>query len=156
MSEILEYTGSEISGLEILGVANPETIQFLNTTSNGRPDWNGLRIKIKDSVAIFLVIDGYLRGIPNEMTYNNLFPDQKNILVLPPKVDNLPVGSNLSSGAKLIKSTDSNTIYLFTDKLKRPIASPNIFKKYYFDSSKVQSLDSNVVDALPNGPLIQD
>jgi hypothetical protein len=156
MLEILEYSGSEVSGLEILGVANPETIQFLNITSQGRPDWNGLRLQVKGSEAKYLVIDGFLRGIPNEETYYNLFPDLKNILVLPPKVENLPVGSNLSDGAKLIKSMNSKTIYLVTDKLKRPIASPDIFEKYYFDSSKVKSLEPIFVDTFPNGPLIQD
>ena len=37
-----------------------------------RPDLNGLRVKSPTSPAVYLILDGYRRWIPDPDTYNNL------------------------------------------------------------------------------------
>ena len=167
MSEIIEYSGPEISGIKIEGIANPEEIQVLTEPLSfgtgvpleeritARPELNGKRIKTVDSPAIYLVIDGYRRGIPNPSTYNNLFRDWNNILISF-DITSIPVAPSISSGALLVKSSDSNKVFLLSDGQKRHISSPKIMDKYNFNWDRVNIVAPIFLSSIPTGAIIQD
>lgn len=118
-----------------------------------RPDLNGVRLKGPANPAIYVVIDGYRRWIPNPATYNNLFRDWNGVLV----VSNLPdiaEAEPLSSGAVLARPAGMAPVYLVSNGVKRWITAPSVMDKYYFDWSKVQSLPITVVNSIPTGSNI--
>lgn len=131
------------------------------TTSQGstaqiqgeHPELNGYRIKTVNSPAVYLVLDGKRRGIPNEATYFNLFRSWDGIQNVI-DIDRIDDGGNLSDGAILAKSPSSAAVYLVSNGMKRGITSAAVFDKYSFDWDKIVTLSAVVLDAVPNGPVI--
>lgn len=117
------------------------------------PELNGYRIKTVTSAAVYLVLDGKRRGIPNEATYFNLFRSWDGIQNVI-DIDRIDDGGNLSDGAMLAKSPSSATVYLVSNGVKRGIASAAVFDKYSFDWDKIVTVSAVVLDAVPNGPVI--
>mmetsp|Transcript_45786 Transcript_45786/g.41001 ORF Transcript_45786/g.41001 Transcript_45786/m.41001 type:complete len:142 (+) Transcript_45786:45-470(+) len=108
--------------------------------------------------AIYLVLDGKLRHIPDPPTFNQLFDkweyENMNDILLQQLVkgDPLPQGSHLFNGT-------APHVYLL-DKIngklvKRHIVSPPVFNKYSFSGSKIKSIPNISVQAIPDGPAIQ-
>ncbi|GAA2333112.1 hypothetical protein [Streptomyces violaceusniger] len=117
------------------------------------PELNGYRIKTVNSSAVYLVLDGKRRGIPNEATYFNLFRSWDGIQNVI-DIDRIDDGGNLSDGAMLAKSPSSATVYLVSNGIKRGITSAAVFDKYSFDWDKIVTVSAVVLDAVPNGPVI--
>ncbi|MGV9855775.1 hypothetical protein ACWDWU_44595 [Streptomyces sp. NPDC003442] len=117
------------------------------------PELNGYRIKTVNSAAVYLVLDGKRRGIPNETTYFNLFRSWDGIQNVI-DIDSIDDGGNLSDGAMLAKSPSSATVYLVSNGVKRGITSAAVFDKYSFDWDKIVTVSAVVLDAVPNGPVI--
>jgi hypothetical protein len=162
--QCLPYSGEPIEGLAIQGIMNPDSMEIdinksftleaeLLASAVARPDLNGVRLKGPASPAIYVVIDGYRRWIPDPATYNNLFRDWNGIIV----VSNLPdiaEAEPLSSGAVLARPAGMAPVYLVSNGVKRHITAPSVMDKYYFDWSKVQSLAVSVVNSIRTGPSI--
>ncbi|WP_413812556.1 hypothetical protein [Streptomyces sp. OE57] len=117
------------------------------------PELNGYRIKTVNSAAVYLVLDGKRRGIPNEATYFNLFRSWDGIQNVI-DIDSIDDGGNLSDGAMLAKSPSSATVYLVSNGVKRGITSAAVFDKYSFDWDKIVTVSAVVLDAVPNGAVI--
>jgi hypothetical protein len=170
--EYLVYSGEPVEGLTILGVMNPTTTEIdINesfdskvqsfasraeslTSAVPRPDLNGVRLKAPNNSAIYVVIDGYRRWIPDPGTYNNLFRNWDGILVVT-NIPDIAVAEPLSSGAVLARATGSDPIYLISNGVKRHITSPSVMGKYNFDMNKVQNLPVTAINSISTGSRIQ-
>ncbi|MGV9312323.1 hypothetical protein ACWDR0_09000 [Streptomyces sp. NPDC003691] len=110
---------------------------------------NGLRVQnLSGSSGVWVMIDNKRYGVPNMVTYNNLFYNW-NIQVVY-DFENIPVGGHLTHDAHLITSPSSDTVWLLTGGQKRGITGP-AFSKYQFDGNKIQSVRDIVLDSIPRG-----
>lgn len=116
--------------------------------------YDGERVKGSDGPAIYLVLNGQLRWVPDPTTYTNLFMDWNGVVVSDYLVNSIPKGPQLTSGAVLVKSPSSAPQYLVTNGQKLWIPNPDVVKKFYFNSAKLVSLPQVVVDAIPQGANI--
>ncbi|MGK5732146.1 hypothetical protein [Streptomyces sp. URMC 124] len=117
------------------------------------PELNGARLKGVNSPAVYLILDGKRRWIPNPATYNNLFRNWNGIQTV---VDIAAIddGGQLSDGAILAKSPDGPAVYLVSNGVKRWITSPAAMDKYYFDWNKIVSVSPVALNAIPTGAAI--
>ncbi|QDY79916.1 hypothetical protein [Streptomyces qinzhouensis] len=111
---------------------------------------NGLRLKNLDgSSGVYVIIDGKRFGVPDMVTYNNLWSNWNVIPVI--DLYNIPYGGHLSHDAHLISSPSSDTVWLLSNGQKRGITG-RAFAKYEFDGNKIQSVRDIVLGAIPQGP----
>ncbi|HEV7645240.1 MAG TPA: hypothetical protein VGO50_14950 [Pyrinomonadaceae bacterium] len=122
--------------------------QFLPLTS---VITDGMRIRQASNGAIYLVIDGKFRWIPDQATYNNLYSSGSVVNV--PTVAQYPGGSQLSSGAYLANVPGQPEIYLVVDGAKRWINSLQALGRYGF-SGPVRQLTAGQMGAIPTGAPI--
>ncbi|PSJ26899.1 hypothetical protein B7P34_20475 [Streptosporangium nondiastaticum] len=117
------------------------------------PELNGARVKGVNSPAIYLILDGKRRWIPNPATYNNLFRDWNGIQSVV-DIGAIDDGGQLSDGAILAKSPSGPAVYLVSNGIKRWITSPAAMDKYYFDWNKIVNLSPVALDSIPTGASI--
>lgn len=118
-----------------------------------RPDLNGLRLKSPAAPAIYLVLDGFRRWIPDPDTYNNLFRDWNGIVV-DINIDSVPEASPLTSGAVLARPIGMAPVYLVSNSTKRWVTSPAAMDKYYFAWNRIVQVPHVLLDSIPEGPSI--
>ncbi|XP_076333960.1 uncharacterized protein LOC143237994 isoform X4 [Tachypleus tridentatus] len=112
----------------------------------------GKLMKHPSTPAVYQILDGCRRWVPNPPTYNNLYKNweciQSNILEkLLCKCD------SLSNGAELIKGS-GDTVYLLSNGVKRPIADPETFNGFCFDWNKIKNYSDIVINSLSTGPIV--
>ncbi|MCQ8768500.1 hypothetical protein [Streptomyces telluris] len=117
------------------------------------PELNGARLKGVNSPAVYLVLDGKRRWIPNPATYNNLFRNWNGIQTVV-DIASIDDGGQLSDGAILAKSPDGPAVYLVSNGIKRWITSPAAMDKYYFDWNKIVNISPVALNAIPTGAAI--
>ncbi|MCM1009019.1 MAG: hypothetical protein NC485_14120 [Ruminococcus flavefaciens] len=123
------------------------------------PNWfNGSCIKTKDNDAVYLVMKGEKRHVPNPTTYNNLFKDWKSIhdgdklgTIWNKIVDGIPTGDEITDDAILIKADNSDPIYLLTNNKKYWITDMKQFNDCNFKSGGQKSYPAIVINAIPSG-----
>jgi hypothetical protein len=109
----------------------------------------GLRIQAPGDPAVYLIdSDGTRRHIPDPQTYTNLFGDYN---ILTHSLSGIPAGPDLSSGAYLAIG-DGPTTYLVTNGEKRWITTQAVFNQFAFNGNKIQTVQQQTLEALPNGP----
>ncbi|MGW7363690.1 hypothetical protein ACWGI8_09730 [Streptomyces sp. NPDC054841] len=150
LATVVALTGSATAS----AVATPSSAE--STTAQPprvRPDLNGLRIKDVSGPAIYLILDGKRRHIPNPETYNNLFRDWNGIqhVVDAAAIDN---GGPLSDGAFLGKAPNAPEVYLVSNGVKRWITSPAAMDKYHFAWNRIVSISPVALHAIPTGASI--
>ncbi|MGW1071890.1 hypothetical protein [Streptomyces sp. NPDC002537] len=121
--------------------------------SGTRPDLNGRRLKGLGEDAVYLILDGKRRWIPNPATYDNLFRGWDGIQSVV-DINSIDNGGQLSNGAFLGKSPDAPEVYLISNGEKRWITSPAAMDKYDFAWNKIRGLSQVAIDAMRNGPSI--
>lgn len=119
-----------------------------------QPEFNGRRAKGTGRLAIYLVDRGYLRHVPNPETYGNLFPDWEGLDETQDVLE-LPLGKPIDDGAILAQAEGEDQVYLVERGVKRPLASREILKKYYFDEKKIKKVPKILLLSLVTGPTIQ-
>ncbi|MGW2188495.1 hypothetical protein [Streptomyces sp. NPDC001719] len=124
-----------------------------NQASRPHPELNGRRLKGFDSPAIYLILDGKRRWIPNPNTYNNLFRGWDGVQSVV-DINSIDDGGQLSDGAILGKSPNAPEVYLISNGLKRWITSPAAMDKYDFAWNKIVNLSPVAIGAIPNGAPI--
>ncbi|MGK5549679.1 hypothetical protein ACSNOH_33895 [Streptomyces sp. URMC 127] len=117
------------------------------------PELNGARLKGVNSPAVYLILDGKRRWIPNPATYNNLFRSWDGIQTVI-DIDAVDDGGQLSDGAILAKSPGEPAVYLVSNGVKRWITSPAAMDKYYFDWNKIVNVSPVALNAIPTGAPI--
>ncbi len=143
------------------GVAQPfacaenQTVDFYHWIAPSIDLIDGRQIRnTGDGGSIYVTLDGALRHIPDPQTYTSLFEDGINIENLP-NVDNYPIGTPITKGASLVKGPPDRKVFLRTDGGKRWIISPEVFDKFGFKSSAIQTLTPAELNAIPDGtPVI--
>src|ERR1700675_1641731 len=103
-------------------------------------------------ISVFLVDpQGFLRWIPDPVTYNNLFRDWNSIVV---DIDlvNIAVGPALTSGAVLARGSSEAAVYLISNGTKQWITSPAAMDKYDLNWNTVVLVPNALVDSIPGGP----
>lgn len=118
-----------------------------------RPDLNGRCIALEGHPEIFLVLNGFLRLVPDWETFQRLFA---NAPIDPyGTFTNVTKGAPLSKGAMLVRGKDINKTYLLTDNVKMWIPNTTIFEQYHFDMSQCEVDSQIVVDYIPEGPNVE-
>lgn len=121
-------------------------------------DYNGWCIKTDASDTVYLVMKGEKRRIPNEDTFNGLFASWKiqngtSLIgsLWTRLVDEMPSGGTITNDAELIKSTDSDAVFLLTNGKKYGITSPEQFESCNFSWKKIHVYPPIILDSIPNG-----
>lgn len=118
-----------------------------------RTDLNGIRIQIPGNAAIWLILNGVRRHIPNPSTFDNLFRNWNGI-VQDINADQIDEGAALSNGAFLARPNNEAPVYLVSNNEKMHVLSPDVMDDYNFDWNRVQSLPKVAIDAIASGPNV--
>ena len=132
---------------------NPQEVLASGGSARPRPDRNGQTIAVRGNPAIYLVLNGYVRLVPDWETFQRLF---KGSPIEP--VDtlvNFSVGPALTNRTMLIRGDEVNKTYLLVDKVKLWITNPTIFEQYHFDMAQCCILPQFVVDFITTGPNVE-
>ncbi|XP_013787163.1 uncharacterized protein LOC106471120, partial [Limulus polyphemus] len=104
---------------------------------------DGNLMKHPNEPAVYQIIDGCRRWVPNPPTYNNLYKTwsciKSNILIK--YVCNC---DPLSNGAELVKGSGP-AVYLLSNGVKRHIANPETFNSFCFDWNKIKTYSDIVI-----------
>jgi len=103
--------------------------------------------------AVYLMIDGRLRHIPDRPTYDRLFREWGGFTEIP-KAEAYPMGDGFDPGASLIRDAATGKTYLLADGKRRWIIGPHVFDRYGFAWSGVTDLPSEKVEQIPEGPPV--
>lgn len=118
-----------------------------------RPELNGRVYAIEGRPEIYLVLNGYLRHVPDWETFQRLFA--KATIEPVGTLAFISKGASLTKGAMLIRGKDVNKTYLLTDKVKMWIPNTTIFEQYHFDMAQCEVDPQIVVDFIPDGPNVE-
>ncbi len=121
-------------------------------------NYNGWCIQTDASDTVYLVMMGEKRRIPNEDIFKGLFASCKiqngTSLVgslWTQLVDEMPSGGDITDGAQLIKSTDSDAVFLLTNGKKYGITSSEQFEGCNFSWKKIHVYPPIIINAIPDG-----
>ncbi|RFZ95611.1 hypothetical protein D0C36_08870 [Mucilaginibacter conchicola] len=130
----------------------PEGMQPDKIDSDATTVWTeGSRLQFNN--AIYLVLDGQVRHIPNPATFDNLFANGNGVIQSEPGLQ--VEGKPLTDGAYLVTANGGDgKYYLVADGVKRWISTPQVFKKYAFDNAKVKKVSTGDLDKIPTGDTI--
>jgi hypothetical protein len=115
---------------------------------------DGRRVVEPASGAIYVMLGGALRHIPDPATYNNLFRDWKGIGALG-NLGGQRVEPALSNGAHLANGTPDGRVFLVSNGVKRWVSSPAVMDRYQFKWTAVRNLPAAQLTAMPDGPAIE-
>lgn len=118
-----------------------------------RTDLDGLRVTIPGSPAIYLIDGGYRRWVPNPGTYNDLFADWNGIQSSSDFAA-VPIGTPIASGSNVAQATGQPAIYFIDGSAKRHIVNPGVMTYWAFGVPR--QVEESVLDAMPDGPLIEN
>ena len=108
-----------------------------------------------DRHSVFLFLDGKRRHIPDPPTFNRLFTSWGAIRVISPwRWPNYRRGRSISRGAFLGRGHGRHAVYLFSNGMKRHIASPGTMSKCNFSWGRVRVMSTRDVDRTPTGATI--
>lgn len=109
---------------------------------------NGALITDAEQTAVWLVFDGFRHIYPSLALYNRIHvPVELDRYV---DIESIPEGPAMGADAELI--TDSNTIFLLNNGIKRPFLSDELFNQYRCKSANVHAYTPGVIHAIPSGP----
>lgn len=115
------------------------------------PQFDGLRMTAPGGGAVYLVMNGgYLHGIPNPGTYENLFRSWSGIVTDGIVVD-MPHGPNISDGAILAQAYNGGAVYLVTNGHKHHVTSPTAMDRYQFAWNRIQHVAPELLNSIPTG-----
>ena len=135
-------------------VENPQEVRLASGAQPlPRPELNGHVYAIEGRPEIHLVLNGYLRHVPDWETYQRLF---KGATIEPVgTLSHISKGPALTKGAMLVRGKDVNKTYLLTDKVKMWIPNTTVFEQYHFDMAQCEIDSQIVVDFIPEGPNVE-
>jgi len=108
-------------------------------------------IRVNGAGAVYLVLDGTLRHVPNPTTLEGLFNTVGGWKITEVTgLQDLTMGSALTDGALLVTGSGPH-IYLLNDGEKRWIVDPTTFDKFGFDWTKVHTYPDVLINAIPSG-----
>jgi len=106
-----------------------------------------------DRHAVWLFLDGQCRHIPDPPTFDRLFTSWGAIHVISrSRWPSCSIGPSISRGAFL--GHGHGKVYLFSNGMKRHIASPGTMSKCNFSWGRVRAVSTREVDGTPTGATI--
>ena len=136
--------------VDISTIAKPAEVQKNFESDVDWSKYDGLRVKGSANGAIYLIMNGILRWIPNPDTYNSMFASWDGIVINDYLVDSVPSGEPFTSGSTLVTDGVDPAIYLVTLGVKMWVPSPDVMVQFNFASPAV--VPSVVIQFLQNGP----
>ena len=125
------------------GILKTQEIQF--------PD--GQKVKSASSNSLFLMLDKQLWKIDTRLLFSGLFKDYQNPAIVSDSIINtLHFGQQINE-AYLIRGY-SNEIYLYINKVKRHIDSPEVMDAFGFNWNYVSRITPNELESIPTGNKI--
>jgi hypothetical protein len=132
---------------------NPQDARLASGAARPWPEYNGRRVQLRDHLEIYLILNGYVRHVPDWETYQRLFKEDAPIDPIQPYVlDSISKGPALTSRTMLIRGDEVNKTYLLVDKVKMWIPNPTVFEQYHFDMAQCCVLPQFVVDFITTAP----
>jgi len=126
-----------------------------------RPDLAGNQYQDTSGKICLVDVDGTLRWIPNQTTYQNLFggPSTQFNYIAQLKDNNaIDRGPDIPDGAMLATDPNLGAVYLidqYNDNgYKRLITSPTAFQKFHFAQGQVTTVPAIVLSFARSGPNI--
>lgn len=110
---------------------------------------SGRVIKAVDAAEVYLIIDGKKSWISSEDAFNNFFDDW-GIVTEVESVDDYETGPTLDQYSILLKSDESEDVYLGFAGNKRLI-NADLFNEFQFSREKVQTVSAENLDLIPDG-----
>jgi hypothetical protein len=98
---------------------------------------DGRKLRSPGTDAIYLVMEGKRRHIPDPGTYSQLFDGWADVEDTY-EADDIPVGEPLGRGARLVRVGATGRVYLDSNGVFRWITSPEVFNRYRFSWAKIQ------------------
>ena len=123
-------------------------------TPSPAPQYNGTLRQAPNTAPVYLVINGALCWIPDPQTFNNLITPGAKIIT-DPNLDEIAVGTPLTSGAVLAKASGDQPTYLVSNGVKMWVPNPTIWGDYQFNWGQVQTVPFIVIESIPSGPDLQ-
>jgi len=100
-----------------------------------------------DRPEVYLYLDGQCRHIPNIHTFHRLFTSFRAVRTVSPWLwPGCTMGQSISRGAFLGRGHGRYEVYLFSNGVKRHIASPDTMRKCNFSWGRVMRLSTTYVD----------
>ena len=115
------------------------------------PELNGYLLKHPEKPAIYLILNGYRRQVPNVETLNGLFVTNRTVHE-DFHIDLITKGDDIASGATLVKGDGSDPWYLLPGKVKMWIPNEQIFAQHQFRA--VTTIPQILVNGIPDGDKI--
>lgn len=126
----------------------------VGATSQPMPELNGLLLQLPGAPQIYLVLNGFRCWVPDTQTLANLFVSNPSIFQ-DINIGVVAQGPAITSGAVLVQAAGLAPVYLVTNGVKMWIPTPDIFNRYQFNSSNIQSCSPVVINCIPNGPNVE-
>lgn len=116
------------------------------------PELNGYLLKDPEKPAIWLILNGQRRQVPNVATINGLFVTNRTVHE-DFHIDLIEKGDDLGSGSTLVKGDGKDPWYLLPGKGKMWIKTREIFSQYQF--REVTSVAQILVDSITDGDAVE-
>ncbi len=132
-------------------VAAPPAVA--GVVSSPRDDLSGNRYRSPGSASIYLVDpEGYARAFPDIATYDNFYDDTDGVQVSEELAD-ISRGPAFSYDAYLLRVEGEDDIYVYSEGVRRRIASWRVLRDYGFDEDKAREVIWEEAEQIPEGPL---
>jgi hypothetical protein len=111
---------------------------------------DGRRLVASGGGTIYLVMDGFLRAIPNKETYDKIFADEKGIENNDFLISTIPIGEPISNGSLLTTAETNKAIFLITNGKKQYVRTGDILAKFNFMPHS-KTTDDVILGFVPSG-----
>lgn len=112
-------------------------------------------VKVIDTKAVFLVVNGQSCWVQGPDDYKRLFGDNGNLVqdLTQAQFDTIPAGSQLAANAYVATITGTFPYYLMNGQAQQ-FASPQVFATYPFDAANIQQVSIVTIEQAGLGALI--
>jgi hypothetical protein len=119
-----------------------------------RPDLNGTRVRAPGQATVYLIDNGFRRGVPHVAAYEALFRDWECI-VEDIDVESIRPGDPLGDSAGLVRLVGDPAVYFVDGTTRRHVANPQVMDKYRFAWERVREVSPEEMGRWPEGPKLR-
>ena len=119
--------------------------------------YEGNLVRIKNKPAVFLVVDGKVRHVPNPRTYFQLWAKWGDVKSISAKglARRGRRGRAITNRAYLVKAKGGRRVYLVVDGRKRWIRNRKSFNKFHFSWKKIRTVSKRALRKIRTGRNIR-
>jgi hypothetical protein len=123
--------------------------RYFYTSSTFFPD--GALLQAKGDPTVWLIQDGKKRGFSTKAALLSRYSESNIQTIASSTLDGIPVGNPIEFAANTLLKSPDGTMYLLTEKTKRKIASPEVFRAIGFNPQEADDATSAQLAAIPDG-----